>query len=38
MWMQAVGGWIAAGLYIVGLILPKFSFLPKSIWDLQPES
>ena len=37
MWMQAVGGWIAVGMYIVGLILPKFRILPRSIWDLQPQ-
>jgi hypothetical protein len=38
MWMQASGAWIATSLYIVGLVLPKFSFLPKSIWDLQPQA
>ncbi len=37
MWMQAIGAWLAAGLYVVGLILPAFKFLPESIWDLQPK-
>ena len=37
MWMQAVGGWIAVALYMLGLVLPKFKFLPRSVWDLQPK-
>ncbi len=35
MWMQAVGAWVAAGLYIVGLLIPSFSILPESIWELK---
>lgn len=35
MWMQAVGAWVAVGLYIVGLIIPHFKLLPDSIWELQ---
>lgn len=37
MWMQAIGAWIALGLYIVGMVLPKFKFFPESIWELQPK-
>jgi hypothetical protein len=37
MWMQAVGAWIAIGLYVVGLIMPNFKFFPTSIWDLRPK-
>jgi hypothetical protein len=37
MWMQACGAWIAIGLYVLGLILPKFKFFPTSIWDLKPK-
>ncbi len=37
MWMQAVGAWVAVGLYILGLIIPSFKILPESIWDLKFE-
>jgi hypothetical protein len=35
MWMQAIGAWVAVGLYSVGLILPHFKLLPDSIWELK---
>lgn len=35
MWMQAAGAWIAVGLYIVGIVLPTFKFLPDNIWELR---
>ena len=37
MWMQAVGAWIAIGLYVLGLIMPNFKIFPTSIWDLRPK-
>jgi hypothetical protein len=37
MWMQAIGAWVAVGLYILGLIIPSFKILPESIWDLKFE-
>lgn len=38
MWMQAVGAWIAISFYIVGLLIPQFRILPRSVWDLQPKA
>ena len=35
MWMQAIGAWVAVGLYIVGLIVPTFKLLPDNIWELK---
>lgn len=37
MWMQASGAWVVVALYVVGLLLPTFQILPRSIWDLQPK-
>lgn len=36
MWFQAAGAWIAAGLYIIALLMPTCRVFPRSIWDLMP--
>jgi hypothetical protein len=36
MWFQAAGAWIAAGLYIVALLMPTCRICPRSVWDLMP--
>ena len=36
MYMNAVGGWVATALYIVGLLIPRWAdCCPTSIWDLR---
>ena len=39
MWIQAIGGWIAIGLYLVALLVEDVKkLLPKSVWDMYPGS